>query len=270
VDIKKQVWASFYEIHGEWHTNVLSTIDFEEHEEEVHEAILEILKEGEFRFVYDDETRDSSTAFLLYRQGNRLLMEYLFKEEDERYEYPLEVSFWIYPKVKSLTTPEMAQLDLLLTKVIEEQELPLVVTKKRMKKPSKILLDQSAKDANLLSEAEERRIKRFAYFFRYWIFLFMFGFFFLGGFLFGGSHGGLIGFGVFFLAYGFYILIGAIKKFRHIYCMYQNAYHQEMTPNEIYWNTINNSDLYGLPIVFLIFGVGSLVVGILGLLGIIT
>lgn len=267
MDIKEQVWASFYEIHGEWHTNVLSAIDFEEYEDQVHLAIYEMLAEGEFRYVYDDETKDASTAFLLYRKGNRLLMEYIFKEDDT-YEYPLELSFWIYPKAKSLTAPEMAQFDLVLTKAIQEQDIPLVVTKKRMKKSSQTMLNQSAKDATLLSETEERRIKHLAYFFRYWVFLFMFGFFFLGGFLFGGSSGGLLGFGVFFLAYGAYTLLGAIKKFRHIYCMYQNAYHQEMTPNEIYWNTINKSDLYGLPIVMLVFGVGSLVVGIFGLLGI--
>lgn len=54
--------------------------------------------------------------------------------------------------------------------------------------------------------------------------------------------------------------IGYKNKWKHIYCSFQNAYHQKMTPNNIQWHKIKKSDAYGVPLLFFIFGLGLLIV----------
>ena len=54
--------------------------------------------------------------------------------------------------------------------------------------------------------------------------------------------------------------IGYKRKWKHIYCSFQDAYHQKMTPNNIQWHKIKKSDAYGIPIIFLILGLLSLIV----------
>lgn len=54
--------------------------------------------------------------------------------------------------------------------------------------------------------------------------------------------------------------IGYKKKWKHIYCSFQNSYHQKMTPNNIQWHKIKKSDAYGVPLVFFIIGLALLAV----------
>ena len=56
------------------------------------------------------------------------------------------------------------------------------------------------------------------------------------------------------IAFAIWSLIGYRRKWKHIYCSFQNANHQEMTPNNIQWHKIKKSDAYGVPLIFLILG----------------
>ena len=56
------------------------------------------------------------------------------------------------------------------------------------------------------------------------------------------------------IAFAIWSLIGYNRKWKHIYCSFQNAYHQKMTPNNIQWHKIKKSDAYGVPLIFLILG----------------
>ncbi|MBO5129512.1 MAG: hypothetical protein J6B95_04100 [Oscillospiraceae bacterium] len=47
-----------------------------------------------------------------------------------------------------------------------------------------------------------------------------------------------------------YNLIGYTLRWKHIFCSYQNAYHQKMTPEHTNWNFIKKSDAYGIPLFF--------------------
>ena len=67
----------------------------------------------------------------------------------------------------------------------------------------------------------------------------------------------LIGINLLLLA--IYDIIGYLCKWKHLYCSFQNAYHQKMTPNSIQWNKIKKSDAYGVPLVFFIIGLALLV-----------
>ena len=57
-----------------------------------------------------------------------------------------------------------------------------------------------------------------------------------------------------FLLFSIWSFIGYIKKWKHIYCSFQNAYHKKMTPNSIQWNKIKKSDAYGVPSIFFVMG----------------
>ena len=66
------------------------------------------------------------------------------------------------------------------------------------------------------------------------------------------------------LLYGLYIFLGIIKRYRFIYCFIQLEARKEMTPNEIYWNTLSKSEKYGYPIAMLVLGIILLSYAIFG------
>ena len=59
-------------------------------------------------------------------------------------------------------------------------------------------------------------------------------------------------------------LVGYKRRWRHIYCSYQNAGHQKMTPRVIVWSKISKSEAYGAPLVFLVVGLVMLLVILFG------
>ena len=65
------------------------------------------------------------------------------------------------------------------------------------------------------------------------------------------------------LSFSVWSFIGYKKKWKHIYCSFQNSYHQKMTPNNIQWHRVKKSDAYGVPLIFLIIGLACLVVIVL-------
>ena len=65
------------------------------------------------------------------------------------------------------------------------------------------------------------------------------------------------------IAFSVWSFVGYKNKWKHIYCSFQNAYHQKMTPNNIQWHKIKKSDAYGVPLIFLIIGLALLVMMIL-------
>ena len=66
-------------------------------------------------------------------------------------------------------------------------------------------------------------------------------------------------FGIGFLLYAIWSLVGYKCRWKHIFCSYQNAYRESMTPNNIRWGWVKKSDAYGVPIIFFIFGVVCIV-----------
>lgn len=62
------------------------------------------------------------------------------------------------------------------------------------------------------------------------------------------------------LSFSVWSFIGYKKKWKHIFCSFQNAYHQKMTPNNIQWHKIKKSDAYSVPLVFFIVGLALLAV----------
>ena len=55
------------------------------------------------------------------------------------------------------------------------------------------------------------------------------------------------------LVFSVWSFFGYKKKWKHIYCSYQNACHQKMTPNHIQWHKVKKSDAYGVPFIFFLF-----------------
>ena len=65
------------------------------------------------------------------------------------------------------------------------------------------------------------------------------------------------------IAFSIWSFIGYKMKWTHIYCSFQNAYHQKMTPNNIQWHKIKKSDAYGVPLIFFVLGIAFIFVMIL-------
>ena len=59
----------------------------------------------------------------------------------------------------------------------------------------------------------------------------------------------------FFIAFAAWSFIGYKRKWKHIYCSYQNAYHKAMTPNAVNWNSIKKTDVYLVPLIFFLLGI---------------
>ena len=61
--------------------------------------------------------------------------------------------------------------------------------------------------------------------------------------------------GISILVFAAYQLIGYLCRWKHIFCSFQNAYHQPMTPYRIDWDIISKADAYCIPCFFAIFGI---------------
>lgn len=61
------------------------------------------------------------------------------------------------------------------------------------------------------------------------------------------------------LIFAAYTFAGYKLRWKHIYCSYQNAYRQEMTPDHIRWGRIDKKDAYGVPIIFTVLGAACIV-----------
>ena len=57
-----------------------------------------------------------------------------------------------------------------------------------------------------------------------------------------------------FLIHALYGIIGYKRKWKHIYCSYQNSNRQKMTPNHIHWDDVKKSDIYGMSTLMGCFG----------------
>ena len=45
---------------------------------------------------------------------------------------------------------------------------------------------------------------------------------------------------------------------------YQNAYHQDMTPDMVNWRKVRKSDAYGVPIIFIVLGIACVAAAVFG------
>lgn len=70
----------------------------------------------------------------------------------------------------------------------------------------------------------------------------------------------LLGIGIGCIVYALYSLLGYVLRWKHIYCSYQNAYHEEMTPHNVNWGKIKKSDAYGIPLIFGVLGIACVCV----------
>lgn len=69
-----------------------------------------------------------------------------------------------------------------------------------------------------------------------------------------GKDAMLLYMGIGALLFAVYSFIGFKWRWKHIFCSFQNTYHQKMTPNHIDWDSIKKTDGYGVPIIFGILG----------------
>lgn len=74
----------------------------------------------------------------------------------------------------------------------------------------------------------------------------------------------LLGYGAGCLFFALYYLVGYLLRWTHMYCVYQNDYHQKMTPDNVNWSEIKKSDAVGVPLIFAGFGVLFVILAVTG------
>lgn len=74
---------------------------------------------------------------------------------------------------------------------------------------------------------------------------------------------GLLAAGIAAVFYAVYSLAGYMLRWKHIYCSYQNAYHQKMTPDHVGWSKVRKRDAYGVPAIFAAMGAAAILCWIL-------
>ncbi len=68
--------------------------------------------------------------------------------------------------------------------------------------------------------------------------------------------------GVGCVLYALYTFVGYKCRWKHLYCAYQDACHQIMTPHDIRWGTVKKSEMYVFPIIFGVLGIAMILCGI--------
>lgn len=245
----------------------MAILDNEADTDLVYETVFEQLEENEIRLVLEDESNEIPAAFLLYRKQNRLMMTYIFKEI-EHFEFNLEGCLWDYPEFIELKPKEKAELGVVLNHVILDQDLPLEIH--GLEKYSGKMIYQSEQDQIVFDDQQVKRVKLLAYFATYGFLTVIAALALVGRSWFDSEYGLVLGIACGLLMMSIYLTIGTIYRFRHIYCMHQNLKRERMTPNDIYWNTIPKKNLYGIPMLFMGLGLVSLLLSLLGLIGIIA
>ncbi len=66
--------------------------------------------------------------------------------------------------------------------------------------------------------------------------------------------------GIFLLTYAVWTLVGYLLKWKHIYCSWQNAYHEKMTPSSTNWRHIDKKDVWCVTFLFCLAGFVVLIV----------
>ena len=265
---KEDLINAFYLIDGCYHTNVFEIINLDEEEDLLNQAIFDMLLEGEVLFVYNDDTTDNSTGFIFYKSEGKILNEFVYKK-DEKFVIMSSLCSWSYPKYQDLSKKEKAKFLMQTEKYISYNSLPISFDF-NTSKGIEVIYKQSERDINQLSGKKVLWIKVLAYFWRYGIIACVIPAMYLGRIVTKSRTGVLLGLSSIMMIMGLYYLLGYIFKFRHIYCVFQNANHEKMSPNEIYWNTLSKKDLIGVPILLICIGVAGLILSLLYFTGIIV
>lgn len=69
--------------------------------------------------------------------------------------------------------------------------------------------------------------------------------------------------GIGFILFSAWTFFGYLLRWKHIYCSHQISAHEPMTPSTIWWSDIETAEAYGIPVIFLICGIGSIVASFL-------
>lgn len=249
-----------YQENGKYYTTAIQTLDFSDEAVELsfYKEIFDLMNDDQVTIVYDVSEEADGFAFIGYKHQGKLVVDEVFLD-NEVYNVHIDLSTWMYPEMKELNLKERVEMYYKLTAWIEQSKVHLVIHGfNRIKEPKK-LLEQSEKDQIILSKEQEKKTIIYSYFVQYGLLSLVAIIPLLYLAL---SHASTVplytvGIGLFF--YGFYLMLGVLKKWRHVYCVFQSFSRKKRTPNEIYWNTHGKTDVYGLPLIFMVLGLITIV-----------
>ncbi len=245
-DIKE----SFYKKDNIYRTKVFEVID-ENEEHYMDLAVNDMLMDGEVLFAYEDAAKDNNFGFIFYKSKSKILWEYIYAS-DEGIEFDLSLSCWNHPKTDNLSSLELREFAIKLREYINYNELPITIL------PESIYDDiEKSKYYPNLSEKCEKKVIALAKFWRWGYFIILMPILLIANYLLAKETLLLI-LSIYFLVYGGYFIIGNTKRFRHIYCAYQDWDGKEMSPSIINWESVG-SIKFVIPGFFIFIGLACLI-----------
>lgn len=251
---------NIFEENGKYYTKAVETVDFSNEEAELsfYKEIYELLNEDEISIIYDVSEEADGFAFINYKHQGKLVVDEAFFEKDI-YNIYVDLSMWMYPEMKELTLKERVALYDKLTEWKEETGVPLDIYGFEREKNPKRLLEQSDKDQIILSKEQEKKVILFSNLAQYGLLslIAIIPIVYLG--ISGATSVPFYLIGIGLIIYGGYLIIGVLMKYRHVYCIFQSLSKKKKTPNEVYWNTLSKTDLYGVPLIMIVLGLITIV-----------
>lgn len=75
---------------------------------------------------------------------------------------------------------------------------------------------------------------------------------------------GLLGMGLGLISIGLLEMIGYHCRWKHVYCAWQDAKHEPMTPGDIRWHRISKWERYGDPAILIVLGLIAVIFQFIG------
>lgn len=258
---KEDIQKLFYLKDGFYKTNLVDINHMKEDKSLVYETVLDMLREGELRFIYCDETYGHSGAYLVLRKNNRLLMEYLFFNGTE-FTFNVDKATFVYPKNRKLSISEKEDLAYQLPIYIKYTKVNLIIDNHSRVYKKEVRMNERL-EIDLVDEGQTL-VLILAKILRLLIIATPLGLGYLCYSLYG-ETGIFIGFGTGIILSGIYLFIGVKNRYRHIYCFFQFIKKRAMTPNDIDWQSLPVFDLYIWPFILIFLGLASVVYGLVNL-----
>jgi hypothetical protein len=255
----EEFYNAYYKIDGEYHTNMLDVIDYNNAEEIslLNQALLKLLSDGEVLFVIDDNTDRDVSAFILYRKGDLILNQFILFERD-KFVYEANLCSWQFPVEEGLTEEDKETFIKKLTNLIAFDNINLEIKNYMLSNHHEILNEEMLD----LTQGQIAIIKALAFFWRYIYIFFMFASVIIlrisnekpvSNIILGGL--GLI--------YCLYFFIGIRLNLKHVYYAIQKNLKNEVDYNNM---RFDKSTLKSQNRFLLIISMASIVLVVIGIL----
>lgn len=250
-------YNAYYRKNGIYYTNIDTLIDYENIEELelLHQALIKLLADGEVLFVINDNVENSESGYILYRLGNWIVNQLVYKDIDT-YIFQVSEATFMLPVEKELNYQEKDRLVNCLMNYIEFEHINLDIIGYDFD-ALKVLKNQKP-----IKPLKKNIVLILVFFWRYVYIISVLLATFIASLVWEKTATLIIGFAA--ILYGLYFLLGIKFKFKHVYYIICKATKKSPELDNIRWDKFKKPSLYIYPIYILLAGIIVLLLGLKG------